>query len=53
MSLIAHAAGRYGAFIWPAYGLSAAIFAWMIGDTLRRATKFRRAAGRRESERAP
>jgi heme exporter protein D len=39
--LLLHA-GRYAAFIWPAYGVSAAAFAWMIIDTLARARRWRR-----------
>ncbi len=37
-------AGRYAAFIWPAYGISALAFAWMIVDSLVRARRWRRAA---------
>ena len=50
MSFLASAAGKYGAYIWPAYGFSVLIFAWMILDTLIRAAKFRREARRREKE---
>ncbi|HEY5070630.1 MAG TPA: heme exporter protein CcmD [Caulobacteraceae bacterium] len=48
MSALAFAAGKYAAFIWPAYGVSALIFALMIADTLARARRFRREAQSRE-----
>jgi len=41
-------AGRYGAYIWPAYGASALAFAWMIADTLARARRWRREVERLE-----
>ena len=44
-------AGKYAAFIWPAYGVSALGFVWMIIDTLARARRWRRQAER--LERAP
>ncbi len=44
--------GRYAAFVWPAYGASAAGFAWMILDTLVRARRARREVERREAARA-
>ena len=28
------AMGRYGAYVWPAYGLTALAFAWMAGQTI-------------------
>lgn len=28
------AMGRYGAYVWPAYGLTFAAFAWMAGQTV-------------------
>ena len=42
-------AGKYAAFIWPAYGVTALGFAWMIVDTLARARRWRRAVERHES----
>jgi heme exporter protein D len=42
--------GKYAAYIWPAYGASALGFAWMIIDTLAKATRWRRKA--RDQERA-
>ncbi len=46
-------AGRYALFVWPAYGVSAAGFVWMIADTLARARRWRREAQRLERDRAP
>lgn len=43
-------AGKYAAFVWPAYGLTAIVFAVLIADTLARARRWRRAAERGESE---
>ena len=34
---------KYAAFIWAAYGVSAAAFAWMVLDTLIRGRAARRA----------
>ncbi|MEO8927673.1 MAG: heme exporter protein CcmD [Caulobacteraceae bacterium] len=48
MNLLVQFAGEYGAFIWPAYGVSALAFAWMIADTLLRARRWRREAERLE-----
>ncbi len=36
------AMGRYGAFVWPAYGLTALAFAWMVGQTVARLRARRR-----------
>jgi heme exporter protein CcmD len=36
-------AGRYAAFVWPAYGVTVLGFAWMIIDTLARARRWPRA----------
>ena len=44
-------AGRYGAFIWPAYAITAAGFAWMIIATLLRARRWRREAEKLERQR--
>jgi heme exporter protein D len=33
---------RYASFIWPAYGVTALVFAWMVIDTLWRARRWRR-----------
>ena len=42
-------AGKYAAFIWPAYGVTALGFAWMIVDTVGRARRWRKAVERHES----
>lgn len=44
MSALADFAGRYGAFVWPAYAVAALVFAAMIIDTLLRTRHWRRAA---------
>ena len=44
-------AGKYAAFIWPAYGVTALGFAWMIGATLLRARRWRREVERLEKAR--
>jgi heme exporter protein D len=46
------AAGKYAAFVWPAYGISALVFAGMAVDSLLRARRWRREAQRREREAA-
>lgn len=46
MNFIADFAGKYAAFIWPAYAACVAGFAWMIADTLARARKWRIEASR-------
>ena len=43
-------AGKYAAFVWPAYGVCALLFAWMIVDTLARARHWRAAAERSDDE---
>ena len=42
--------GRYAAFIWPAYGVSALTLAALVADSLMRAARWRRAA---EADRPP
>lgn len=37
-------AGKYAAFVWPAYAITAAVFAGMIWTTLARARRWRRRA---------
>ena len=51
--MIDHAlsAGKYAAFVWPAYGVSLLGFAWMIADTLGRARRWRREADSLEKAR--
>jgi heme exporter protein D len=44
---------KYAAFIWPAYGVTALAFAWMVIDTLVRASRWRRRAERLEKDERP
>jgi len=37
------AAGKYAAFVWPAYAITVLVFVVMIADSLIRARKWRRA----------
>ncbi len=41
-------AGRYAAFVWPAYGISALVLLALVADTLLRARRWRRRAERDE-----
>jgi heme exporter protein D len=49
---LAAVGGKYAAFVWPAYGVSAAVFAWMIVSTLARGRSARREVERLERDRA-
>ncbi|HLZ84358.1 MAG TPA: heme exporter protein CcmD [Caulobacteraceae bacterium] len=51
MSLEALSAGKYAAYIWPAYAISLLGFAWMIIDTLVRARRWKRKADQLGGER--
>jgi len=42
-------AGRYAAYVWPAFAVSAAVIAGMVADTLLRARHWRREAQRLEA----
>ena len=44
-------AGKYAAFILPAYGTCAILFTWMIVDTLVRARRWRSRAERPKADR--
>ena len=46
-------AGKYATFVWPAYGLTALVFAVLIADTLARARRWRRAVAQREAGKTP
>ena len=46
-------AGKYAAFIWPAYGVTALGFAWMVVDSLARGRRWRREAERLDKAREP
>ena len=41
--------GKYAAFVWPAYGLSALVLLWMVFDSLGRARRWRIRASKRPS----
>ena len=43
-------AGEYGAYVIPAWVISALVLAWMVLDSLWRARKWRRAAEARKDE---
>lgn len=51
MSGLDFAAGKYAAFVWPAYGLTALVFVLMVGGSILRARHWRRAAARLEADR--
>ena len=38
--------GKYAAFVWPVYAISALVLAWMLLDSLARARRWRREAER-------
>ncbi len=38
-------AGKYAPYVWPAFAAVAAVFGWMILDSLARARRWRREAG--------
>jgi heme exporter protein D len=41
-------AGRYAAFVWPAFAITALVFAGMIAGSLSHARRWRRRAQRRD-----
>jgi heme exporter protein CcmD len=47
---LAHSAGRYGAYIWPAYGVSLIGFVGLIVDTALRARRWRREVDKQQGE---
>jgi heme exporter protein D len=44
-------AGRYAAYVWPAYAVTLVGFVWMILDTVSRSRAWRRKADRLEKTR--
>ena len=46
-------AGRYAAYVWPAFAISALVIAWMVVDSLMRARRWRREAQRLEDAARP
>ena len=43
--------GKYAVYVWPAFAVTAAAFAWMIADSLASARRWRREAERRQAQR--
>ncbi len=43
-------AGKYGPYVWPAYAVTALIFAVMIADSLMRARRWRKAVEAAETD---
>ena len=39
-------AGKYAAYVWPAFAAAGLVFVWMIADSLMRARRWRREAER-------
>ena len=44
---------KYALFVWPAYAITALVFAWMVVDTLIRESRWRRRAERSEKDERP
>ena len=38
--------GKYAAFVWPVYAISAVVLIWMVGGSLARSRRWRREARR-------
>jgi len=45
-------AGKYAAFVWPAYAITALVFAVLIADSFARARRWREAVRRLEKDAA-
>ncbi|CAN5403886.1 heme exporter protein CcmD [soil metagenome] len=45
-------AGKYAIYLWPAFGLTAIVFVWMVADSLISARRWRREAQRLQALRA-
>jgi heme exporter protein D len=43
-------AGKYAAFVWPAFAVTAVLLVWMVADTLLRARRWRRRVRQLEDE---
>jgi heme exporter protein D len=43
--------GKYGAFLWPAFAISALVIGWMVVDSLSRAQRWRKEVARLEAGR--
>jgi heme exporter protein D len=44
--------GKYGAFLWPAFGISALVIGWMVVDSLSSARRWRKEVQRLEALRS-
>ncbi len=44
---------KYALFVWPAYAITALVFAWMVVDTLIRASRWRRRAEQSGEDKRP
>ena len=44
---------KYALFVWPAYAITALVFAWMVADTVIRAGRWRRRAEQSDKEERP
>jgi heme exporter protein D len=44
-------AGRYAAFLWPAYGVTVVALGWLVFDSLNRSRRWRREVETREAAR--
>ena len=44
--------GKYGAFLWPAFAISALVIGWMVVDSLSSARRWRKEAQRLEALRS-
>jgi heme exporter protein D len=44
--------GKYGAFLWPAFAISALVIGWMVIDSLSSARRWRKEAKRLEALRS-
>jgi len=43
--------GSYGAYVWPAWGITALVLGWLVADALARGRRWRREVERLERER--
>ena len=43
-------AGKYAVYLWPAFAISAAAFAWLIADSLAAARRWKREVERLQAE---
>jgi heme exporter protein D len=41
-------AGKYAPYVWPAFAVTAAVFAWMVASSLAQARRWRRRAEQRK-----